>query len=92
MTVEQAYDANEEYMYGKRYDNIPYKKDFWPINEPGVVAITSSINTGLTMGYSFENGFILEDVSVKDNRNIGAEISYWYSKTITKTEAHYQHK
>lgn len=86
MTVEQAYDANEEYMYGKRCGNIPYKKDFWPINEPGVVAITSSINTGLTMGYSFENGFSLEDASVKDNRNIGAEISYGYSKTITKTE------
>ena len=86
MKVEQAYDANEEYYYGRRWGNIPYKKDFWPVNEPGVVAITSSINAGVTMGYSFENGFSLDNISVNENRNLGANISYGYSKTITKSE------
>lgn len=86
MTVEQAYDSNEEYYYGKRWGNIPYKKDYWPVNEPGVAAITSSIERGVTFGYSFENGFSLDNLSVTENRNIGKNISFVYSKTITRTE------
>ncbi len=86
MTVEQAYDSNEEYYYGKRWGNIPYKKDYWPVNEPGVAAITSSIEHGVTFGYSFENGFSLDNLSVTENRNIGKNISFGYSKTITRTE------
>lgn len=86
MTVEQAYDANEEYYYGRRWGNVPYKKDYWPVNNPGVVAITSSIQNGQEIGYSFENGFSVENVSISTNVNRGANISFGYSKTIERTE------
>ncbi len=86
MDVEQAYDANEEYYYGVRKGNIPYKKDYWPLNEPSVSTITSSITAGANLGYSFTNGFSLDNISVSENRNIGANISYGYSKAITKSE------
>lgn len=86
MTVEQAYDATQEYEYGIRWGNIPYKKDYWPINGPNKVAITSTIQTGVTFGFSFENGFSLDDVSVGLNFSRGANIAYEYSKTIEKEE------
>lgn len=86
MTVEQAYDASEEYYYGRRWGNVPYKKDYWPINNPGVTTITSSIQAGVNLGYSFENGFSLDNISVSQNRNFGANISYGYSKAITRSE------
>lgn len=86
MTVEQAYDANEEYYYGRRWGNVPYKKDYWPINEPAVTTITSSLQAGVNLGYSFENGFSLDNISVSQNRNIGANISFGYSKAITRSE------
>lgn len=86
MTVEQAYDANEEYYYGRRWGNVPYKKDYWPVNEPSVATISSSIQAGVNLGYSFENGFSLDNISVSQNRNIGANISFGYSKSITRSE------
>lgn len=86
MTVEQAYDANEEYYYGRRWGNVSYKKDYWPINEPGVSTITSSIQAGVNLGYSFKNGFSLDNISVSEDRNIGANISFGYSKAITRSE------
>lgn len=82
MTVEQAFDANEEYFYGRRYGCTPYKKDYWPLNNSNVVTITSSlqvggnIGQGRTLGFSFENGFSLD----------GASISYSYTKSITRPE------
>lgn len=86
MTVEQAYDANEEYFYGKRWGNVPYKKDFWPINSPAVCTINSSLQAGVNLGYSFENGFSLDNISISENRNIGRNISFGYSKSITRPE------
>lgn len=73
MTVEQAYDANEEAFYGRRWGNIPYKKDFWPLNHPSTVTVTSSMNNGITLGYSTANGF-----------SFGSNIVYGYSKAITQ--------
>lgn len=75
MTVEQAYDANEEYYYGRRWGNIPYKKDFWPLNQPNTVTITSSISSDITFGQSTADGFSIE-----------GKIVYSYSKSITKPE------
>lgn len=75
MTVEQAYDANEEYYYGKRWGNVPYQKDYWPLNTPSTVSITSSITPNLNLGFSTENGF-----------SIGAGVSFGYSKTVTQSE------
>lgn len=86
MTVEQAYDANEESYYGRRWGNVPYKKDYWPVNSPSVVTIASSIQAGVTLGYSFENGFSKEGITLGVGSNESASISYSYSKAITKTE------
>lgn len=86
MTVEQAYDANEEYYYGRRWGNIPYKKDYWPVNSPSVVTVTSSIQAGINLGYSFENGFSTEGITIGIGSSRGASISYEYSKSITREE------
>lgn len=86
MTVEQAYDATEEYFYGRRWGNVPYKKDYWPINNPSVVTITSSIQAGKTMGYSFKNGFSTSGISSGLDINESYNISFGYSKAITKSE------
>ena len=86
MTVEQAYDRNEEYYYGTRWGSIPYKKDYWPLNEPGVCTITSSLQSGMTLGYSFKNGFSTSGLSSESSESIGLSISYAYSKSYTQTE------
>jgi hypothetical protein len=77
ITVEQAYDKNEAHYYGTRYGTIPYFKDFWPNNQPTTVTISSSLNTGLVLGYSKKDGF-----------GIDGSISYGYSKSITYTNPH----
>ena len=86
MLVEQAYDATEEVYYGRRWGNVPFKKDYWPVNKPAVCTINSSLQTGLNLGYSFTNGFSLDNISVEKERNIGANISFGYSKSITRDE------
>ena len=87
MTVEQAYDRNEEYYYGIRYGTVPYKKDYWPINQPVTVTITSSVQKGLTLGFSFENGFSTSgDVNMNVGVNLGSNISYGYSKALTQND------
>lgn len=87
MTVEQAYDRNEEYYYGIRYGTVPYKKDYWPINQPLTVTITSSVQLGLTLGYSFSNGFSTSgDVNMNVGVNLGSNISYGYSKALTQND------
>lgn len=73
ITVGQAMDRNEEYYYGIRYGAIPYLKDYWPLNQPSTVTISSSFDAGLTLGYSQNNGFGV-DLDL---------ISYGYSKAIT---------
>lgn len=85
MTVEQAYDSNEKDTYGIRYGGLTYKKDYWPLNEPGVVSISSSVQAGLNFGYSFTNGFSKDGLSISQNVNLGLNVSYSYSKTITTT-------
>ena len=87
MTVEQAFDRNEETYYGIRYGTIPYKKDYWPLNQPATVTITSSIQAGLTLGYSYTNGFSLSDLfEVEEGHSVGTDISYEYSKAITQPD------
>lgn len=86
MTVEQAYDATEEPTYGRRWGNIPYKKDYWPINNPSVCTIGSSIQAGVNLGYSFTNGFSSDGIGLSEDRNLGLNISFGYSKSFTYTE------
>lgn len=87
MTVEQAYDSTEAYIDGSnRYGNVPYKKDYWPLNESHVATISSSINKGLNLGYSYTNGFSLDNITVQSKSDYGVNISYNYNKAITKDE------
>ena len=76
ISIEQAYDKTEESIYGTpRYGSIPYFKDYWPCNEPSTVTISSSIKSGLVLGYSKSNGF-----------SVNGNISYEYDKSITQSE------
>ena len=87
VVAKQAYDRNEEYYYGIRYGNIPYKKDYWPINQPSTVVVSSSLQAGVTLGYSFVNGFSLSDlIKVEEGISVGANISFGYSKSFTQEE------
>lgn len=86
MKVAQAYDATDEYMFGIREGNVPYYKDHWPVNLPATISIMSSLQAGVNLGYSFQNGFSLSGASIQENMNLGANISFGYSKTITTTE------
>ena len=73
--------------YGQtRYGGTPVFKDAYPLNNPGTITISSSYNIGMTIGYSFKNGFSLDNISVKQKKNIGLNISYGYNKSYTTTE------
>lgn len=74
ITLEQAYDKNDE-INGIRYGATPYFKDYWPVNNPATVTISSSTQQGVSYGLSTKDGF-----------SIGGNISYGYSKSITTTE------
>ena len=68
------------------YGATPYFKDAWPVNSPGTISISSTVNVGLNLGYSFTNGFSLDNISVENQSSIGANIGYSYSKTYTNQE------
>lgn len=74
ITLEQACDRNDE-INGIRYGATPYFKDYWPLNNPTTVTISSSTQQGVSYGLSTKDGF-----------SIGGNISYGYSKSITTTE------
>ena len=74
ITLEQAYDRNDE-INGIRYGATPYFKDYWPVNNPTTITISSSTQEGFSYGLSTKDGF-----------SIGGNISYGYSKSITMTE------
>ncbi len=69
-----------------RYGGTPYFKDGWPVNEPGKLTINSSFNVGLSLGYSFINGFSLKDLYAQNEQHYGTEISFGYSKSYLQDE------
>lgn len=69
-----------------RYGGVPHIKDAWPLNSPGMITITSSFTMGLSLGYSFKNGFSLDNISAENQYNVGANIGYGYSKQYTIQE------
>lgn len=69
-----------------RYGGIPRIKDAWPLNSAGTITIASTYSIGLSLGYSFKNGFSLDDISVENQYNVGANIGYSYSKSYTNQE------
>ena len=73
--------------YGQtRYGGTPVFKDAYPINNPGTITIASTYNIGATLGYSFKNGFSLDNISVGEGKDLGLNISYSYNKSYTTTE------
>lgn len=83
LDVMKAYDRTEEQIYGTRYGAEIYTKDYWPVNEPTKVTITSSVTEGWNFGFSFENGFSLDNISSSFGPTYGHSISETYSKAIT---------
>lgn len=69
-----------------RYGGIPHIKDAWPVNSPGTITISSTYSVGLNLGYSFKNGFSLDNISVESQYDVGLNISYSYSKAYTNQE------
>jgi hypothetical protein len=86
MVAEQAYDKTEKETFGIREGTIPYYKDHWPLNDPAVVSINSTVTAGVMLGHSFENGFSLDNISLQGSSNKALNVSYSYSKTITQSE------
>ena len=78
--TQPKHEISQSYTYpgGK-----PYFKDAYPVNQPGKVTITSSFSTGLTLGYSFENGFSTDGSSKSHEINVGLNLGYSYSKSFT---------
>lgn len=69
-----------------RYGGTPVFKDAYPLNNPGTITISSTYNVGATLGYSFKNGFSLDNISIGQDTNLGLNISYSYNKSYTTTE------
>lgn len=84
LEVLQAYDKTQE--NGTRYGATPSMKDYWPVNNPAVVTIGSSFSNSTTLGYSYSNGFSLDNINVETDKNYSKTISYSYSKQITFTD------
>lgn len=82
-----ALRAQYEVGYNQtRYGGTPVFKDAYPVNSPGQISIASTYNVGINLGYSFKNGFSLDNISIESNQSIGLNISYGYSKTYTNVE------
>lgn len=73
----------EIYYDNIRYGAQPYYKDAFPVNQPNMVTISSTFNEGLTLGYSFTNGFSLDNIYAEVEQNTGLNISFGYSKSIS---------
>lgn len=69
-----------------RYGGTPVFKDAYPVNSPSKITISSSFSSGTNLGYSFSNGYSLDNVSIEAGVEFGANIGYSYSKSITSDD------
>ncbi|MDY4787817.1 MAG: hypothetical protein SO253_00700 [Bacilli bacterium] len=84
--VQSFQAVNEINQETIRKGGIPKFKDAYPENSPGMITISSSYNVGLTLGYSFTNGFSLNNISASEDKSMGLNISYGYNKAYTTSE------
>lgn len=84
--AEGTQAINEIDQATTRKGGIPKFKDAYPENSPGTITVTSSYSVGATLGYSFTNGFSLDNITVSQNTSLGLNISYGYSKSYTISE------
>lgn len=82
----RAYRASKDVGYLVRYGGVPVYKDAYPVNEPATISISSTYSGNLGLGYSFSNGFSLDNISAESNKNVGLNIGYAYNKVITRQE------
>lgn len=82
----RAYRASKDVGYLVRYGGVPVYKDAYPVNEPATISISSTYSGNLDLGYSFSNGFSLDNISAESNKNVGLNIGYAYNKVITRQE------
>lgn len=82
----RAYRASKDVGYLVRYGGVPVYKDAYPVNEPATISISSTYSGNLGLGYSFSNGFSLDNISAESNKNVGLNIGYGYNKVITRQE------
>ncbi len=83
----KALTAEDDMGYNQiRYGGTPVYKDSYPVNTPGQITISSSYSAGINLGYSFTNGFSLDNFTIEENTNFGLNINYSYSKSYTNTE------
>jgi hypothetical protein len=83
----KAIPAENEVGYDQiRYGGTPVYKDAYPVSKPGKIAITSSFSIGANLGYSFTNGFSLDNISVEQETSKGLNILIGYSKTYENDE------
>lgn len=79
--VQPIFEESQSYSYP---GGIPHFKDAFPVNQPSKVTISSSFVGGLTLGYSWKNGFSTNGISTGTDFNAGLNISYGYSKTYER--------
>lgn len=83
----KATNASNEVGYNQvRYGGTPVFKDAYPINNPGVITISSSYSQGNTIGYSYTNGFSLDNVNVGSGGNTSQNTTYVYNKAYQGSE------
>lgn len=83
----KAVQATNDVGYNQvRHGGTPIFKDAYPVNNPGTISITSSYSIGLNLGYSFKNGFSVDNVSSETQRDVGVNTTYGYSKTYSTSE------
>lgn len=81
--IQPVEEISQEYKFK---GGIPYLKDAFPVNQPGIVSINSSFNIGLTLGYSFTDGFSTSGQTSSIGGSYGANIGFGYSKSYQNSE------
>lgn len=90
--VEGTQAVNEIDQATIRKGGIPKFKDAYPENAPGTITVTSSYSIGATLGYSFTNGFSLDNITVSENTSLGLNISYGYNNLTRLQNQRYRLK
>ena len=84
--VQGLQAVNELNQATIRTGGIPKFKDAYPENSPGTITVSSSYSIGTTLGYSFTNGFSLDNITISKESSLGLNISYGYDKSYTTSE------
>ena len=83
----KATQAQDDVGYNQvRYGGIPVFKDAYPVSDVRKVEINSSYSVDVNFGYSFSNGFSLDNITLSETQSTGLNIHYGYSKNYIQNE------